>query len=68
VTVDGAALCAELGSPRVLNVILLGAALATGRLGLEPAALTRAIETLVKPAYVELNKRALTRGMQTATS
>jgi indolepyruvate ferredoxin oxidoreductase beta subunit len=68
IVVDGATLCAELGSPRVLNVILLGAALATGRLGLTPAALTGAIETLVKPAYVELNKRALARGMETTTS
>jgi indolepyruvate ferredoxin oxidoreductase beta subunit len=64
VVVDGAAICAELGSTRVLNVVLLGAALKLGSLDLSAAALTTAIETLVKPQYVELNKTALTKGMQ----
>jgi indolepyruvate ferredoxin oxidoreductase beta subunit len=64
VAVDGTALCTELGSTRVLNVILLGAALATGALGLKPASLEAALKALVKPAYIELNEKALRRGME----
>jgi indolepyruvate ferredoxin oxidoreductase beta subunit len=64
VAVDGTALCAELGSTRVLNVILLGAALSTGDIGLTASTLEAAIEALVKPNYVELNRRALARGMR----
>jgi indolepyruvate ferredoxin oxidoreductase beta subunit len=63
VIIDGAAICAELNSTRVLNVALLGAALGLGSLDLSAAALITAIETLVKPQYVELNKTALTEGL-----
>jgi indolepyruvate ferredoxin oxidoreductase beta subunit len=64
VVVDGAAICATLASTRVLNVVLLGAALGTGAIDLSAASLTRAIETLVKPEFVELNQTALAQGMQ----
>ncbi|MDR0347307.1 MAG: indolepyruvate oxidoreductase subunit beta [Coriobacteriales bacterium] len=63
IPVDGAALCAELGSTRVLNIVLLGAALATGNLDVSAAALEEAIGMLVKPQYVSLNQTALARGM-----
>jgi indolepyruvate ferredoxin oxidoreductase beta subunit len=62
--VDGAAICTELGSTRVLNVVLLGAALGLEGPDLPAAALIAAIESLVKPQYIELNKTALTRGME----
>jgi indolepyruvate ferredoxin oxidoreductase beta subunit len=64
VVVDGAAICATLASTRVLNVVLLGAALGTGSIDLSATALTRAIETLVKPELVELNQAALAQGIQ----
>jgi indolepyruvate ferredoxin oxidoreductase beta subunit len=63
IPVDGATICAELGSTRVLNVVLLGAALSSGSLNITPTALEKAIEALVKPPYVPLNKKALARGM-----
>jgi indolepyruvate ferredoxin oxidoreductase beta subunit len=63
VTIDGAALCASLNSTRVLNVVLLGAALATKSLDIPPSAVAQAIETLVRPQLVELNREALARGM-----
>ncbi|MDR3308080.1 MAG: indolepyruvate oxidoreductase subunit beta [Coriobacteriales bacterium] len=65
VTVDGEALCAECGSPRVLNVILLGAAIAAvaNNTVFSIDALERALEVLVKPRFVEMNKRALHRGL-----
>jgi indolepyruvate ferredoxin oxidoreductase beta subunit len=61
--VDGAAICAELGSTRVLNVVLLGAAFATGAFDVSEQSLIAALETLVKPKLVDLNKTALRRGM-----
>jgi indolepyruvate ferredoxin oxidoreductase beta subunit len=63
VLVDGAKLCAELGTTRILNVILLGAAFSTDSLAVSAAALEKAIETLVKPQYIQLNRTALARGM-----
>jgi indolepyruvate ferredoxin oxidoreductase beta subunit len=65
-TVDGTGTCANLGSTRALNVVLLGAALASGQLGVSEQALIKAIETLVKPRYVTLNKRALALGKEGA--
>jgi indolepyruvate ferredoxin oxidoreductase beta subunit len=62
--VDGTMLCSQLGSTRVLNVILLGAALATGALGVSEAALQQAIKALVKPQYAALNEAALAQGAQ----
>jgi indolepyruvate ferredoxin oxidoreductase beta subunit len=62
--VDGAEICAELGSTRFLNVVLLGAALSVKDFEVSALALTKAIETLVKPQYVALNTTALTRGME----
>ncbi|MDR1713290.1 MAG: indolepyruvate oxidoreductase subunit beta [Coriobacteriales bacterium] len=60
IEVDGEAATAYLGSSKVLNVVLLGAASAILPAGLiSLAALEQAIETLVKPQFIELNKRAL---------
>ena len=67
VLVDGDAACQALGSPKVLNVVLLGAALATGRLDVSAQALLDALDALVKPAFLELNKRALALGMESAS-
>jgi indolepyruvate ferredoxin oxidoreductase beta subunit len=63
-TVDGAEICAELGSTRILNVVLLGAALSVKDFEVSALALTKAIESLVKPQYRELNTTALARGME----
>jgi indolepyruvate ferredoxin oxidoreductase beta subunit len=65
--VDGAAICAELGSNRILNVVLLGAALASKSLDLSASALLEAIEILIKPPYQTLNRAALAKGMKAAT-
>jgi indolepyruvate ferredoxin oxidoreductase beta subunit len=63
VVIDGTAACAELGSTRVLNVVLLGAAFAAGALDVSEQALIAAIEALVKPKFIDLNKAALKKGM-----
>ena len=62
--VNGTQAIDELGSTRILNVVLIGAALATGRLGISDDAIATAIETLVKPGYVHINKQALSYGRQ----
>ncbi len=57
---DGFAVTKEIGNPKVLNVVMLGAALASGALPfLSEADLLGAIRKRVKPAFVSLNERAL---------
>lgn len=52
----------ELGSSKVLNVLLLGAACRSGALGLDAEDLRRAIHTCVRERFFELNERALDYG------
>ena len=57
---DGAAAAREVGSPKALNVIMLGAALASGALDfLTEEDVRAAIRQKVKPQFVEMNERAL---------
>ena len=49
----------ELGSAKVLNVLLLGAAARTGALGLEMEDIRAAMEEKVPSRFLELNERAL---------
>ena len=49
----------EVGSPKVLNLILLGAALLSGALGLEAEDLKDAVRRLIPEKFRELNFRAL---------
>ena len=49
----------EVGSPKVLNLILLGAALRAGALGLEAEDLKEAVRRLIPEKFHELNFRAL---------
>lgn len=60
--VDGEAICKEVGSAKVLNVTLLGAALAGNVLDLSIQDMEKEIETHVKKQFVEMNKRALAHG------
>ena len=59
VTVDDAAVTAAVGTTRVLNMALLGAALAQGGLPLSLDDLKGAIEACVKPQFVALNLAAV---------
>ena len=54
----------EVGSPKVLNLILLGAALSDGALGLEEQEMKEAIIRQVPEKFHELNFRALACGMR----
>ena len=60
VVVDGPAACEALGSPRVLNMVLLGVAVRTGELGLSLEDLLAALPSQGRPQFLELNQQALT--------
>ena len=57
--VDADKVAAELGSARTLNVVLLGAAVRSGELGLTEEDLEGAVRERVPAKFLELNRRAL---------
>jgi indolepyruvate ferredoxin oxidoreductase beta subunit len=59
VKVDGDRALAEIGSDKVMNVLLLGVAAETGALGFGRDELWAALETVLPPKLHELNKKAL---------
>lgn len=67
VVVDGEELCAQCGSAKVLNVALLGAAAASGALGMTLADLEQAVRQRVPERFVEMNLKALSAGAKAAT-
>ena len=60
--VDAEGACAELGSAKVLNTLLLGAAAGSGALGLDVEDLKAAIRARLPEKLWEINFRALDRG------
>jgi indolepyruvate ferredoxin oxidoreductase beta subunit len=60
--IDAACICDELGSIKVLNVVLLGATLATGVLAVDAADLKTAICELVPARLLSLNEQAYQAG------
>jgi len=59
VIVDSEKACRDLGSARVLNMVLLGTAVKSGVLPFDLADAVSAMEKTVKPQFVELNTKAL---------
>jgi len=57
IAVDTEEACKELGSPKVVNMVLLGAACTTGLINKEE--LKAAIKLMVKPDFYELNCKAV---------
>ena len=60
--VDGEEICRRAGSPKVLNVALLGAAAKSGALGITVEELLNAVRKNVKEKYIALNETALELG------
>ena len=56
---DGDAACRKVGSPKVLNMVMLGAVLRSGVLPLTLEEVTETMERTVKPQFRELNRKAL---------
>ena len=59
---DAAAIAKELGNPKVMNIVLLGALIKV--MGLEDLDWKKALESCVKPAFIEINEKALEAGMK----
>ena len=62
IPVDGDSVCQTIGTAKVLNVVLLGAAIASGALAITKEQMERAIEATVKESFVAINKKALAAG------
>ena len=54
----------DMGNPKVINVVMLGAASATGQLGVTPEELKKAISDRIPEKLRDLNIRALEYGMK----
>ena len=67
IVVDGEAVCAQCGSAKVLNVALLGAAAASGVLGLTLAELLETIRQRIPERFLDNNLQALSAGAKAAT-
>lgn len=67
VIVDGQQIMEELGSAKVLNVILLGAAIGCHEIDISVEEIAQAIKEKVPERFYELNLRALEAGYQLAT-
>lgn len=63
---DAAALAKEAGSILSLNIVLLGALVQTGLLPVTGEQVKQAIRSKTKPDFVELNLKALEKGMAAA--
>ena len=59
IEVDGAAICEQVGSPKVLNIALLAAAVESGALGITREELEDAVRERVHPRFHEMNLRAI---------
>lgn len=57
--IDGQKACGEIGSPKVLNLLLLGAAVRSGALGLSEEDIKAAIKKRLPEKFHELNFKAL---------
>ncbi|MEM0528842.1 indolepyruvate oxidoreductase subunit beta [Zongyangia sp. HA2173] len=64
VVVDTEAICRECGSAKVLNTALLGAAAATGKLGLTPEEIEGALKKRLPEKLIPMNLQALRAGAQ----
>ena len=59
VTVDGDKAISDLGSPKVLNMVMLGAAVRSGILPFSLEDIEATMKATVKPQFVEMNSKAL---------
>ena len=65
VVVDGENICCQCGSPKVLNVVLLGAALGTGALDITMDEMKTALKKRLPEKLHEMNMKALELGTKT---
>ena len=66
ILIDAEEICKPFGSTKFFNVILLGVAAGSGRLGIAEETLLKQLEQRVPPKYLEVNTRAFSAGVQFA--
>lgn len=66
IVVDGETICKICGSDKVLNTALLGAAAASGRIGLSLAEITAVIREKLPAKMIAINEKALQHGAAAA--
>ena len=66
IVLDTETVCQQSGSSKVLNVALLGAAVASGVLGFSLEDVEKALPQRVKERFIAMNTKALYAGAQTA--
>ena len=66
--VDSEEVCKPFGSSKFFNIIILGIAAGSGRLGLSSDTIMQQIEKRVPQAYVEINKQAFQTGLDIGRS
>lgn len=64
IIVDGNAACEKCRSSKILNIILLGTAVGSGTLEIEPQSAINAIKKLIPQKFYELNITAFMTGME----
>jgi indolepyruvate ferredoxin oxidoreductase beta subunit len=62
IAIDALALARQAGSPMTLNIVLLGALIASGALALSRESIEKAIALRTKKAFVEMNLNAFHLG------
>ncbi len=68
IAIDALALARQAGSPMTMNIVLLGALIASGALGLSRASVEKAITMRAKKAFVEMNLKAFRMGEGAVTT
>lgn len=64
IVIDGDHICRQIGTPKVLNVALLGAAASSGALGFTPDEMLKAVRNNVKAKFISINEKALNLGIE----
>lgn len=62
--IDAEKICEPFGSARYFNVVILGAAVGTGKLGLTAESLIQEIESRVPSKFIDTNKKAFLAGLE----
>ena len=68
IILDGENACRKAGSPRALNMIMLGVAVSTGLFDITSADIISAMKRTVKPQFFEMNEKAVAMGYEIGTS
>ncbi|MDO4541552.1 MAG: indolepyruvate oxidoreductase subunit beta [Bacillota bacterium] len=66
ITVDAQRICAQAGTAKVLNIALLGAAVASGALTFSSDQVIAGIKKMVKPEFTDINIAAFHQGLKAA--